>query len=64
MLYSPYADNTPLRPTDPPQSILAAIQAELAPLLATGQAARLTINVSSGGHVRMEVARFRDVGKE
>ena len=44
--------------------ILAVVQAELAPLLATGQSARLTINVSSGGHVRMEVARFRDVGKE
>ena len=44
--------------------ILAAVQAELAPLLASGQSARLTINVSSGGHVRLEVARFRDVGRE
>ena len=42
--------------------ILSAIQAELAPLLASGQAARLTVNVSSGGHVRLEVAKFRDVG--
>jgi hypothetical protein len=51
-------------PTQSPHlnRILFAIQAELAPLLASGQAARLTVNVSSGGHVRLEVARFRDVG--
>lgn len=44
--------------------ILTAIQTELAPILAAGQSARLTINVSSGGSVRLEVARFRDVTQE
>ena len=47
----------------PPQimRVLTRIAAELAPLIEQRAAARITLNISSGGHVRMEVAKFADI---
>jgi len=41
--------------------ILAALAAELTPILAAGRTARITLNIGGGGNVRMEVATFRDL---
>ena len=44
--------------------ILATLAADLTPILAAGRAARITLNIGSGGNVRIEVATFREVPKE
>ncbi|MBK8050070.1 MAG: hypothetical protein IPK16_25000 [Anaerolineales bacterium] len=51
------------RRSTPPQilRVLISIAAELAPLFEQQAAARITLNISSGGHVRMEVAKFADI---
>jgi len=42
-------------------AILATLAADLEPILAAGRTARITLNIGSGGNVRIEVATFRDV---
>jgi len=41
--------------------ILAALAADLDPILSSGRTARITLNIGSGGNVRIEVAQFRDI---
>ncbi len=43
------------------ERILAAVAAELAPFLVQKQTGRITLNISSGGSVRLEVARYKDI---
>ena len=47
----------------PPQilRVLSRIAAELAPLIEQQAAARITLNISSGGYVRIEVAKFAEI---
>lgn len=42
-------------------AILATLAADLEPILAAGRTARITLNIGSGGNVRIEVAQFRDI---
>ena len=43
--------------------VLSAVASELEPLLAARQTGRITLNVSAGGGVRLEVARFTDIAR-
>ena len=43
--------------------VLSAVASELEPLLAARQTGRITLNVSAGGSVRLEVARFTDIAR-
>ena len=43
------------------ERILAAVAAELAPFLVQKQTGRITLNISGGGSVRLEVARYKDI---
>ena len=43
-------------------ALLAAVAAEAQPLLAEHRPGRIVINFSGGDKVRIETARFRDVG--
>jgi len=51
--------------TRPPHltRILSVVAAELEPLLAARQTGRITLNISAGGGVRLEVAHFTDIAR-
>ena len=50
-------------PTTHPQTT-HILDTDLDALLLSGQTGRITLTIGTGGNVRIEVAKFRDVAKE